>query len=170
MRLTPEHWITAGFDALVSKGPAALAAEPLARQIGTTKGSFYWHFKDVPAFHSALVDSWRANALSNLSAAVGNADPPDQRLRQFGRDLLSDQVETALRNWAPSNAKMTAILHQVDAERLTYLTLLLRELGLGNTDFARALQATLIGLPQISDDVSVQHATLDTLIDTVLAL
>jgi len=54
-RLTRDIWIDAGLKALVSDGPAALAAEPMARRMKTTKGSFYWHFKDVPA-HALLAD------------------------------------------------------------------------------------------------------------------
>jgi len=59
------------------------------------------------------------------------------------------------------------MMQAVDAERQTYLTLLLRELGLGNPDFARALQATLIGLPQMG---GTDSAPFGTLVDTVLAL
>lgn len=167
MRLTPEHWLTAGFDALATKGPSALAAEPMARALGTTKGSFYWHFKDVPAYHTALIGAWRSRAIATLRDALSDTSRPDQRLRTFGAAVLSDEVETALRIWAQSNADVAAVLLAVDAERHTYLSLLLREMGLGNPDFARALQATLIGLPQMAKG---ETAPFDTLIDTVLAL
>ena len=169
-RLTPDHWLTAGFDALQTLGPQALAAEPLARQIGTTKGSFYWHFKDVPAYHAALIETWRRRALSALSDAVATPDAPDKRLRQFGRDVLADRAEAALRIWAHTHSGVATALRTVDAERLTYLTLLLRELGLGNRDFARALQAALIGLVQLTDQPETHRTTYDTLVDTVLAL
>ena len=170
MRLSPEHWITAGFDALVSKGPSALAAEPLACQIGTTKGSFYWHFKDVPAFHTAMIAAWETRATAHLANAVAKQGSADQRLRRFGHDILDDPSEAAMRLWALTNTDVIPTLSRRDADVLTYLNLLLRELGLGNADFARALQATLIGLPQLSEDVSVRRATYDTLVDTVLAL
>lgn len=169
MRLTPEHWLTAGFAALSSRGPTALAAEPLARALGTTKGSFYWHFKDVPAYHNALIAAWRAKAIAALENAVSEATSPDQRLRDFGASLLNNKDEAAFRNWAQTNAHVAGALCTIDAERLTYLTLLLRELGLGNRDFARAIQATLIGLPQLNDG-PVQTAPFDTLVDTILAL
>lgn len=167
MRLTPEHWLNAGFDALATKGPSALAAEPMARALGTTKGSFYWHFKDVPAYHTALIGAWRTRAIATLRDALSDTAGPDQRLRTFGATVLSDEVETALRIWAQSNADVAAVLSAVDAERHTYLSLLLREMGLGNPDFARALQATLIGLPQMAKG---ETAPFETLIDTVLAL
>ena len=57
-RLSPQTWIEAGLAELVAQGPKALAAEPLARKLATTKGSFYWHFKDVPDFQAAVVKHW----------------------------------------------------------------------------------------------------------------
>ena len=59
IRLNRQSWIDAGLRALVAEGPTALAAEPLARQLGTTKGSFYWHFKDVPDFQKAVIRDWQ---------------------------------------------------------------------------------------------------------------
>tara|TARA_R110002074_G_scaffold106625_1_gene230433 strand:+ start:4179 stop:4829 length:651 start_codon:yes stop_codon:yes gene_type:complete len=170
-RLTLDDWLVAGFDALQRGGQNALAAEPLARQLGTTKGSFYWHFKDVPAFHAALIANWYDAAMATMLALVERDGPADQRLRSFGKQVLQDPIETRLRFWAQTNADVADALHKVDAERLAYLVTLLRQLGLGNPDFARALLATLVGLPLISpDDLALQSATFDTLVDTVLAL
>ena len=170
-RLTSDKWLTAGFKALQQLGPNALAAEPLARQLGTTKGSFYWHFKDVPAFHTALVTSWRDTAITHMMLLLNQDGTADQRLRNFGVDMLNDSIEPSLRIWAQSNDDVAQALRDVDAERLTYITTLLRQLGLGNVDFAQAVLATLVGLPQISpDDRTRQTATFNTLVDTVLAL
>ena len=168
-RLTPDTWISAGLDALQGLGPQALAAEPLARQLGTTKGSFYWHFKDVPAFHAAVLKQWKANALAEIMDLLRSDGPADARLRQFGHAVLADPVEPALRVWAHGDKKVASVLADVDAERLTYLSHLLRQFGLRNPDFARALLAALIGLPQVPSDRPTA-AAYDTLVDTVLAL
>ena len=57
-RLTRPDWLLAGFQALAEAGPVALKAEPMARRLGTTKGSFYWHFADVPDFHRQMLSLW----------------------------------------------------------------------------------------------------------------
>ena len=36
----------AAFRALARGGVEAIAVEPIAAELGTTKGSFYWHFKN----------------------------------------------------------------------------------------------------------------------------
>lgn len=170
-RLTKTDWLHAGFDALKAKGPHALAAEPLARHMGTTKGSFYWHYKDVPAYHAALLSKWRADALERVMEQLIATGAPDQQLRDFGQAILRDEIEASLRIWAQNNADVAAVLAEVDAERLGYLTFLLKQMGLRNENFARALQATLIGLPQYAPgDGATQTSAFDTLVDTVLAL
>ncbi|MDF1729006.1 MAG: TetR/AcrR family transcriptional regulator [Sulfitobacter sp.] len=168
-RLTPEKWIAAGLEALAKEGPQALAAEPLARALGTTKGSFYWHFKDVPAFQSDVLAAWRRDALAHVIDLLQKDGAPDKRLRAFGRAILADETERSLRIWAARDARVAAICAEVDAERRQYLTTILASVGLGNADFATALQATLIGLPQL-DSAATPIAPFDTLVDTVLAL
>ncbi len=170
-RLTLDDWLAAGFDALQRSGQNALAAEPLARRLGTTKGSFYWHFKDVPAYHARLIQNWYDGAMSAMLASLKQDGPANHRLRRFGAELLNDPFEASMRIWAQSNPDVAEALRKVDDERLKYLTTLLNQLGLGNPEFARALLAALIGLPQLSPDDPKQHAAaFDTLVDTVLAL
>jgi len=168
-KLSPEKWIDAGLDALHTQGPHALAAEPLARSLGTTKGSFYWHFKDVPAYRAALLRHWHAQALADVMSRLGEDGSADARLRAFGHGILANKPEAALRAWAKDDTTVAASLNEVDAERLTYLTHLLRQFGLRNPAFAQAILATLIGLPQMHADTD-QPAAFDAMVDMILAL
>ncbi len=136
--------------------------------MGTTKGSFYWHFKDVPAFQEAVVAHWQSDALNRVVEHLGRDDGADQRLRDFGHMILQDRTEPQLRIWAQGDDAVKAVLAEVDEERFKYLTRLLGQLGLRNADFARALQATLIGLPLIG--TPNQLPPFETLVDTILAL
>ena len=167
-RLSREKWVSAGLDALADAGPSALAAEPLARTLETTKGSFYWHFKDVPIFQQAVLTAWQAQALEDVLTHVRQTGDAEVLLRSFGHAALSSAVEPKFRVWAQGDADVARAMAEVDAERLLLLTRLLGRLGLGNPDFARALQATLIGLPLAN--TTPDTAPFDTLVDTVLAL
>ncbi|WP_299502027.1 TetR/AcrR family transcriptional regulator [uncultured Roseobacter sp.] len=168
-RLTRQSWIDAGLAELIEKGASALAAEPLARKIGTTKGSFYWHFKDVPAFQEAIISDWQSRAFAQVLAALAEDGTSEQRLRRFGSLILSDAQDPAFRAWAQKSPTVAAAISQVDAERLTYLTNLLRQLGVTNPGFAQSCLGALIGLPQLKDQADPATA-FDTMIDLVLAL
>jgi AcrR family transcriptional regulator len=168
-RLSSEKWITAGFEALCADGPAALAAEPIARRLGTTKGSFYWHFKDVPTYHAAMIRHWHTNALTDVMAQLGTTGTAEARLRSFGHSILDTPSEAALRVWGQTDDVVAASMAEVDAERLTYIQHLLNQFNLRNPAFATAILATLTGLPLLKSKPDT-HAAFDAIIDTVISL
>ncbi|MEM6887490.1 MAG: TetR/AcrR family transcriptional regulator [Pseudomonadota bacterium] len=168
-RLSRQNWIDTGLDTLASAGPGALAAEPLARKLNTTKGSFYWHFKDVPAFHEALIKDWQGRAFASVVAALSEDGNAEHRLRRFGDLMRSDEQDSAFRAWARADASVAHAVAQVDAERLTYLENLLKQLGLSNPEFAQSCLGALIGLPQIGGKTSPDRA-FETMVDLVVAL
>ena len=168
-RLSTTTWVDAGLSALVSTGPSALAAEPLARALGTTKGSFYWHFKDVPDFHGAIIRQWQAGAFADVMHALEGKGSAEQRLRRFGKNLLDRPHDPAMRAWSHTNKDVANAIAQVDAERLKYATSLLHSLGVTNDNFARGCLAALVGLPAVANKAQRVRA-FDTMIDLVLAL
>ncbi|AEI95356.1 TetR/AcrR family transcriptional regulator [Roseobacter litoralis] len=168
-RLNKQSWVDRGLAALVLKGPTALAAEPLARDLGTTKGSFYWHFKDVPDFQSAVVKHWQGQAFAKILTALEDTGSAEQRLRRFGKEILNDSHDPAMRAWARSDKAVAKAIAQVDTERLTYLTNLLRHLGIKNDDFAQSLLAALVGLPAVTTKTAAAKS-FETMVDLVLAL
>lgn len=160
-RLRPDDWIAAGLAALEAAGRDALAAEPLARALGTTKGSFYWHFRDVPAFRRAVVEAWQARALAAIAAAPETHAHAD-RLRALSRP---DRAEAAMRAWAQGDAEVARTVERVDAERRAAIAATLAGLGLTNPEFARIIQAAVIGMEAMGDTTP-----LSTLLAAILAL
>ena len=65
-RLGPAEWVNAGLKALAKSGFSVLKADTLANRLGISRGSFYWHFADVSAFHTAILRRWRKIALENV--------------------------------------------------------------------------------------------------------
>jgi len=129
-RLTRDDWIIAGFHALAADGPRALKAEALARNLGTTKGSFYWHFKDVPAFHAAMLAHWKEKAVSDIIETLEGIPEPRQRFRRLA-SMASEAaperyggfaVEPAIRAWALQDPLVAAGVADVDKARIAYLS------------------------------------------------
>lgn len=165
-RLSRERWIEAGFEALMDTGPNALKAEPLARRLNTTKGSFYWHFKDVPEFHAALLQHWQTTA--DVAVSDGNSVV---QLRAMVSGLAhSDTAEPALRAWAKSSSMAAQAMASVDAKRLQRIDALLSEIGIANPEMSRILYAAALGIREVSQDAHATPDAIGTLVDLVLAL
>jgi AcrR family transcriptional regulator len=162
-------WISAGLTALADGEPSTLRAEPLAKQLGTTKGSFYWHFADVPTYRDAVIDSWRNDALNGIVKQLSSNSTPDKRLLAFGEHILNDQVDPAMRIWAKSHAHARSTVIQIDEQRLTYISTLLASFDIANPAFALAAYGTLIGAPSVQTDTTPSQA-FTALIDLFLAL
>lgn len=177
-RLSQTDWIAAGFRALTTKGPQALKAEPLARALGTTKGSFYWHFKDVPAFQEQMLSHWEEKATQDIIAALAPLPTPEAKLRALSQVATQPQdeyggvgAEPAIRAWARADAKVAKALHRVDVARLAYLQENFDAMGMGNPDLPRICYATLIGLQELAKDADVDSTSpMATLADLMIAL
>ena len=98
-RLGPAEWVNAGLKALAKSGFSALKADTLANRLGISRGSFYWHFADVSAFHAAILRRWREVALENIIEEVeGTADDRLEALacRAFAGDTGIETRRTSL--------------------------------------------------------------------------
>ncbi|WP_225028661.1 TetR/AcrR family transcriptional regulator [Xinfangfangia pollutisoli] len=101
-----EDWIEAGLDALARGGTAALRVETVARQIGISKGSFYWHFRDRSAWRDALLDWWEHCAFAALVCAG-----------EGRRYVPPAGLERALQDWARQDVAVAQCLQRVAVER-----------------------------------------------------
>lgn len=176
-RLTRDDWLAAGLAALCEGGPGALGAEPLSRRVGATKGSFYWHFDDVPAFHAAVLALWQAEAEATLLGVDGATDTA--RLRATAQIIadstLSDspalRAEPAIRAWAQAEGPAARIVACVDETRLARLQDLLAGCGIGNPEMARILYASATGMQGLQDNGRDAATTaIGSLVDLILAL
>jgi AcrR family transcriptional regulator len=79
--LDRERWEQAALDALERGGLAAVAVEPLARELGVTKGSFYWHFKSRGELIGATVARWERLHVDAPLEALAGVEDPRARLR-----------------------------------------------------------------------------------------
>jgi AcrR family transcriptional regulator len=79
-RKTPEDWTDAALAAIAEGGLAAVAVEPLAVRLGTTKGSFYWHFANREALLDKALTRWEEQTTTAVLREVENAsqDPANQ--------------------------------------------------------------------------------------------
>jgi AcrR family transcriptional regulator len=131
-RLTAEAWVTAALEALRTRGLAAVAVEPLAAELGATKGSFYWHFKDREALVHATLERWEHEETDAVISHLAAIDEPRQRLAILF-DLVithqedSDLVVSIFRD--SDHPAVAAALSRVTRRRIDYVAAQLVESG-----------------------------------------
>ena len=80
-RLSADDWAQAALDLIAEQGVSAVAVEPLARRLGVTKGSFYWHFPSRDALLQAALERWEAVEQESIFGSLEQVADPRERLR-----------------------------------------------------------------------------------------
>jgi AcrR family transcriptional regulator len=177
-RLDTQAWVRAALDLLAEQGIDGVRVESLAKQLGVTKGSFYWHFKDRDALLEAILDAWRRQATLRIIARLDQTtQTPAGRLRQLlhlpfrgARSERGADVELSLRLWSRRDARARAALAEVDQLRLSYIAGLLEDCGCAADD-AKARAVLAYAFIRVGTTLIDSHdqATLETCLSLLLA-
>jgi len=153
--LTPADWEQAALELIAEKGIGALGVEPLARRLGITKGSFYWHFGCRDDLLERALIRWENQDQEHLRQSLKASDEPAQRLAEFvwktSRKRLVHRIYAALCA-TPGDARVGPVLKRVAARRMAYLKEACRELGLDDQAArhrARLLYSSYVGYLQL---------------------
>lgn len=172
-RLSRADWITAALEALQVGGLASVSVEPLAKHLGATKGSFYWHFRGREDLIAAALERWEHEGTDDVTAAVDTASGPARRLRALAATTLAGDDRPDLSVVLLPDAGhplVAAALERVTRRRMDYLTEQLQALGVDEQESrARALLAytTFLGYSQLR--LHLPAALDDTIAKSYLA-
>ena len=135
--LTPESWVEAATSVLVDHGIDHVRVDVLAGQLGVTRGSFYWHFRDREDLLRRVLQTWRERATELLTRRLesASADPREQL-----RDVISlpfrgraaaraARIELAIRAWARRDDMVRQAVDEADAARIAYHAQVFTALG-----------------------------------------
>jgi AcrR family transcriptional regulator len=138
--LTAEHWAEAALKALGRGGVAAVAVEPLARELGVTKGSFYWHYPNRKALLHAAVALWEARGTEEVITRVVQALTPRRRIERLFSEAFSGELETSIYfglQEASDDPQVALVLRRVTERRMAFLKQCYLELGLSEPEATR---------------------------------
>ncbi len=158
-KLGRQDWIETGLVVLAESGVEAVRVEPLAKRMGVTKGSFYWHFKDRNDWLDAILTEWVEIDTNSIIDRVNQLDiDPKTKLLQLFELAIADNgltpgladgsIENAIRAWATNEAKVAAIIERVDRQRLNYTKDLFLKIGFSEVQAlvrARLAYYSLVG-------------------------
>jgi len=90
--LTAEDWLDEALKVLAKEGVKAIAVEPLAKRLGVTKGSFYWHFKNRDMLIAELLKFWEAIEQDYIEDYFQRFPDPIERLKAILTTLVDDDI------------------------------------------------------------------------------
>jgi len=130
-------WIAGALDIVARDGIDGLRVESLAKQLGVTKGSFYWHFRDRRDLIDAVLDDWRQSRIRDIRKQTACAPGGELAALRHTIEVYAAaknrkgiSIEAAIRLWARQDANGLAVVEEVDAERLACTRRLFLALGL----------------------------------------
>lgn len=137
-RLDRDAWLSEALEVLRESGIDHVKVEPLAKRLGVTKGSFYWHFKDRADLLQALPGHWAESQTEPVIAhgqSVGGG--PVDRMRAVLEFLARedpDRYDNAIRAWAQFAPDVADAVAAIDQRRMAYATELFKQAGLPASD------------------------------------
>lgn len=171
-RLAKSDWISHGLSTLAKQGANALKVGPMADGLKVSRGSFYWHFRDIADFRAQLLQSWQEQATDRVIRDLeAEKDRPD-RLKQLMRRAFASRrsLDRAIRSWAAQDRAVATIVASVDARRVAYIARMLAAAGVeGQKAQRRAafLYWAFLGQRMVMDPrhASIAPAALDDISD-----
>ena len=129
--LHPGDWIQAALSRLRERGIDAVRVELLARDLGVSKGSFYWHFHDRADLLEAMLSLWEAEEVEWLEAAGHGMSPAARWASFLGRTAEPERVRTegALLAWAQSDAEIASRVAAIQEKRSNLIAEVLHDTG-----------------------------------------
>lgn len=154
-RLSAGDWEQAALELIEEQGVAAITVELLARRLGVTKGSFYWHFASRDALLEAALKRWEQADTEGVMGQVDRiADPRERVVALFRRTSheIRDHVMYSALLRAIDHPAVQPVMQRVSQRRVAYLAAALRAAGLDRsmaTPRAQLAYATYVGMLQL---------------------
>ena len=158
--LTANDWAAAALDAIAEGGVEMVAVEPLARRLGVTKGSFYWHFQNREALLLAAVSIWEDQETEGMLERIGEEMDPVRRIHRVFTKVdasqRASQLYFSLAAAAAKDPQIAEVVGRVSRRRLDYLEDCYLALGM-NKDEAHRWSTTAysvyLGILQVRRDL-----------------
>jgi AcrR family transcriptional regulator len=132
-RLTKSDWIDHGLRTLARDGAHALKVGAMAARLKVSRGSFYWHFRNIGAFRTALLQVWQERQTDRVirDLETRQGEPGLFRHLLHGAYTSGRALDRAMRAWAADDRRVASAVASVDARRVAGIAKLLIDAGVG---------------------------------------
>lgn len=131
--LSADDWASAALDAIADNGVEGLAVERLARTLGVTKGSFYWHFANRGSLLEAALRLWERQQTDDVIARAEVEQDVRVRIDRLFRGAdgskRAGQLYLAFAG-ASADPLVGAVVRRVNARRIRFMTTCYTAMGM----------------------------------------
>lgn len=131
--LSRKEWFDQALRILQDEGIAGVRVERLARDLGVTKGSFYWHFVDRADLLNSLLEYWSDEFTGVIAdnPEFQGGDPTQRlyRIMEAIDELTLARFDLAIRSWAKHDPRSAAQVRKVYRTRLDFIRNVFAEIG-----------------------------------------
>jgi len=137
-QLTAEDWIKQSLETLDNEGIHKVNVEYLARQLGVTKGSFYWHFKNHKTLIWEMLDYWARTLTTNvIERSIQDSKDAKEIFLKLITIITTEKAgryEAAIRACAMHDEIARSAIQKVDKQRLQFITGLFIDMNFKQAD------------------------------------
>lgn len=131
--MSKDQWLAKALDMLETDGFDAVKVEKLARQLGTSRSGFYYHFKNRQDLLQHLLSYWEEEYTSVITdnQDMKNLDA-NTRLcttMKMVREKKLPKYDLAITAWAKIDPQVDKVVKKVVKMRLDFTRAIFKELG-----------------------------------------
>lgn len=145
-RTSPADWIRAGIEALRRGGVSAVRVEPLATELGVTKGSFYWHFRDRAHLLEAILSNWEEETrwLVRQASRLPSPSARAQRYFELVAGTRHHPPDSEILAWARHDRDVARRVEATERRRLAFIRRQFIAAGLPAREAARRAEVAYL--------------------------
>ena len=136
-RLNREDWVRGALEILVTAGVSGVKIVPLARRLGATSGSFYWHFKNRRELYDALLDYWEREMTDAAIEAAKHFDgTPEERIWRLMEQVMTAgmaRYDLAFWHWGQADAVAQTVFQRTLNKRFAFARWMFEQAGFSKT-------------------------------------
>lgn len=147
-----EDWLLATLDVLRERGIEGVKVVAIAKKLGLTSGSFYWHFKNIQELLDGVLEYWEEIQTGHIiEDALAFKGTPDERIRNLMHQVIAEDAsmpDSAVAVWAKSDAGAAVCYKRAMKKRFEFSAWLFEEAGFDHKDAeirGRMMVMTLMG-------------------------
>lgn len=132
-RASRMDWLLATLEVLRERGIEGVKVVVIARRMGLTSGSFYWHFRNVDELLHSVLAYWETELTEHIiQDALAFDGSPALRIKALMMQVIEENAalpDGAIAVWAKSDPRAAVVFQRAIQRRFTFAAWMFRDAG-----------------------------------------